>query len=1772
FHKYVVTNVQELPGVSGVAETTTSYTYVGGGAWALNQGEFSKKKTRTYDQWRGYGLVRTIEGADSADTYRGTKRSMSETRYFRGMDGDPLPDGTKRSVTVTDSAGATIAVDKEPFQGRVAETLTYDGVGGNLLTRSVDYPVAVELASRARDGGIPALKAYRVQESHNISVTRASGTLPGDTRTWRTTKTATTYEDTYGLPVKVETQGDTGKTGDESCTALAYVHNTAKHLIGLSKETVTTAGTCAAAATATAADWMGGSRVAYDNGAYGAAPTVGLATTTWDVSSAGGSWTQTGTVAYDSYGRPTTTTDAAGNAETITYTPATGQVYSITTKNPLNHSETTYVEPGRGVSLKEVDANGRSTSFAYDALGRTTKGWRTSQATTEDPSVKMTYNTTPGEPVSVVTETLNHRGDYETSVVFYDGLGRERQSQEPAVGKGRLITDTIYSANGTISRTNNAYYAAGEPQTVMYELASDFNVPNATLYKYDGAGRILAETPYEAGTEKPEKATKYEYGFDYSTVIPPTGAASQRTFIDAMGRIVRADTFTNAARTTARSITYEYNARGDQSKAVDSKGNTWSWTYDARGRQASTTDPDTGTTSRTYDALNRPVTTTNARGVTVWIGYDKLSRPVEERLGSSTGTLLTSTTYDTVIGGLGLPATATRYTDGLPYTTTVTGYTPDYQMTGQKLTLPASIASAYGLQENYSYAYEYDESGLMKSASMPAAGGLSAEKVVTRYNEDGLPISTSGLDWYTAETNYSVYGQVLRAVTGEHPNRVWTTSLYDERTGALTQNIVDRESISDTSVVTGHRVNSRAYTYDNAGNVTKLEDTSNGATDRQCFRYDTLGQLARAWTTHDAACTVDSTGKPTTVTIGGKADGYDKAYTYDELGNRVQLDERHMELVDGKTVLDPTKDARTTYTYGKADGSQPHTLTGMSSTYIADSGAKVTQASSREYDATGNTKTRVDGGDTQALSWTWDGKVEKVTGFGDKGSGAWVGLAGKCLDLSSASTVAGTALQLYSCNGSRAQKLRIEGSTPTDSSKGALKILKNCVMPKDGATANGTPVVIAACTGAANQEWTTVPAGNKLKHIASGKCLDVPGANSASGTDLQLSTCDTNGTAQSWVPANETTYVYGPGGERLMAVSAGERTLYLGDTTVSMTSTGAHSHTERYYSQPGAPTVMRSVYGTGTSTLSMQEADQTGTVFIDVTLAPGNAVKFNKLDAFGVERNEHNNWRSHRGYVGGDDDRATGLVHLGAREYDPVTGRFISADMVLDLADPVQMNGYVYCENNPVTFADPSGEASESSGGGDYGGPSNSEVAWANAQLNKSVGDIILSVGWAALKQFIGWDDVVGCFSRGDLWACGKLFISAIPWTKVTKIPGVLSAAKRIAGAISAWMKAKEKARKILEMARKAKEAARKAAAAKKAAAKKAAQLAKKKAQEAATRAAKKAAQKTGNKVQKAKKAQAKNSEKPSGNGKGKPSCEDNSFTPGTRVLMADGTTKPIDEVENGDKVVATDPETGQTGVETVTAEIEGKGTKKLVDVTIDTDGDKGDATATVTATDGHPFWVPELGSWLEATDLKAGDWLQTSAGTFVQITAVERRTAQSAAVHNLTVSGHHTYFVVAAETPLLVHNCNVAAKRSYDRAKQLHEKLKKPDKEDGGYAYKNDTTAVLMARDANGDIRTVVASNRPYVPRQIKDALQEGEVYANGRGHAEVTALRYIDKQGWTLLGGAANRNVCAFCENTLRDRGAKLVGDTFGGRLQVKVNGVKRFFNYMGERMFQG
>ena len=63
-----------------------------------------------------------------------------------------------------------------------------------------------------------------------------------------------------------------------------------------------------------------------------------------------------------------------------------------------------------------------------------------------------------------------------------------------------------------------------------------------------------------------------------------------------------------------------------------------------------------------------------------------------------------------------------------------------------------------------------------------------------------------------------------------------------------------------------------------------------------------------------------------------------------------------------------------------------------------------------------------------------------------------------------------------------------------------------------------------------------------------------------------------------------------------------------------------------------------------------------------------------------------------RGFTGHEMLDAFGLVHMNGRLYDPLTGRFLSADPIVQELDNLQnLNRYSYVLNNPLSLTDPSG-------------------------------------------------------------------------------------------------------------------------------------------------------------------------------------------------------------------------------------------------------------------------------------------------------------------------------------------------------------------------------------------------------------------------------------------------------------------------------------------------
>ena len=98
---------------------------------------------------------------------------------------------------------------------------------------------------------------------------------------------------------------------------------------------------------------------------------------------------------------------------------------------------------------------------------------------------------------------------------------------------------------------------------------------------------------------------------------------------------------------------------------------------------------------------------------------------------------------------------------------------------------------------------------------------------------------------------------------------------------------------------------------------------------------------------------------------------------------------------------------------------------------------------------------------------------------------------------------------------------------------------------------------------------------------------------------------------------------------------------------------------------------------------------------VNLTDADGAVTKTYHYDAFGVElaptTGDVNVFR----YCGEYFDTETGTVYLRARYYQAAIGRFTQRDSVTgELTDPLSLNLYTYCHNNPILYFDPSGHKS----------------------------------------------------------------------------------------------------------------------------------------------------------------------------------------------------------------------------------------------------------------------------------------------------------------------------------------------------------------------------------------------------------------------------------------------------------------------------------------------
>ncbi|MGW0943685.1 RHS repeat domain-containing protein [Streptomyces sp. NPDC002623] len=588
---------------------------------------------------------------------------------------------------------------------------------------------------------------------------------------------------------------------------------------------------------------------------------------------------------------------------------------------------------------------------------------------------------------------------------------------------------------------------------------------------------------------------------------------------------------------------------------------------------------------------------------------------------------------------------------GAPYSSTKFTYVLDGQQ--ESVTGP----------DNAKWAYAYDLFGRQTSAADPDKGTTAVE-----YDVLDRPVKSTDSRGISMLTGYDELGRV----TG-----TWKDSKTDanQLTGYVYDTLLKGLPTSSTRYVGGKT--GAAYTQ-----AVTAYDSLNRATGAQ-LQLPASDPLVKAGApstlAYETYYNVDGTLKQTKESALGGLPAENIDYGYDALG--------HVTSIGGATgyLLDVDYSAL----------AQPQLLTlGMGGT-----GAKSVYVSNNFEEGTGrvtssNVTDQTHGYMLQDLNYTYDqaGNVTAIsdpTTLGGTSSAetqcfaydghqrmieAWTPASQKCSDPKSASSLSGPApyWTSYSYN-SAGQRT---GET-VHKSTGDTKTTYCYTSTTQPHTLTGTTTK----TDCASPERT-------YDYDKTGNSWHRPGATGTQTLDWspegKLNKLTENGTS--------TDYLYSADGTLLIRnTQNGERVLYAGATELHLRANGT-TWAQRYYSAGDVTAALRSNQS-GTNKLTYLTGDQHNTSSLAINTDTGQTFTKRYMTPFGADRGTplYGPWPDDKGFLGKTKDTTTGLTHIGAREYDPGIGQFISVDPILSLGQPGSLNGYSYANNNPVTESDPTG-------------------------------------------------------------------------------------------------------------------------------------------------------------------------------------------------------------------------------------------------------------------------------------------------------------------------------------------------------------------------------------------------------------------------------------------------------------------------------------------------
>ena len=1029
-------------------------------------------------------------------------------------------------------------------------------------------------------------------------------------------------------------------------------------------------------------------------------------------------------------------TVTADNFDPVKYLAANEASYAITSHEYYADS---YVSGIAGLIRATTDPEGNVTEYDYykDGYG---KGLVKSKTLKDGNTVVNTVSYEYNAQLQVSKETTSFdisKNLYSVKEYEYDKFNNVTVTRDYGTGSTPATTIAEYDL---LSRKTAEYapnYSADKSHGSLTTYYPDGNKKsetdaegNVTSYVYDAYGQVIKKTnpdgtmnltaydglqrekaTYFLGSENGTKQiltkTSYEfagYNFDIYSALDASASHSckglkttKTTYITENKQVI-SEMLTDIKEHTI------YEKTNGETKRTSA--------YYANGQLARQTDALGNITKYEYGYLNK---------------VTKTYTPFNTKSNGSVNYSVTENQYDKN-GNVTLAKQTVQKQDSDTVKYSVT----ENQYNAQGLLTQVTLSDGTSNGEKNITKYFYNNAGIQTKMYTGLNSTNDSDYMATNYEYDAwghLVRTTDSTGYNSGATTYDLNGNAL-TVTDANGNV--TTNTYDALNRVLTANTI----CSDTS-----KNVSKSYVYDNMGRV--RSKTVNEV--QTSYQYDNLGRVYQELSPKSFKGYfyegISQYAKEQLVGINHQTMYSSTQYEYDAEMRIAQVKE--------------SGNLTATYTYDANGNKISETLAnGVVSTYSYNGCNKVTKLvtksgnsdiSSYEYsyylDGSDACKVRNENGIIETTSYDYDG-LKRLTResisngkTADTYSYEYDDYGNRSKMVANGSEEYETVYD-YTVNGKYTALLQKEIKTVEETSNATIS---------DGLAISPTDLITSTAADAKTEEtaYSYDANGNQITKTAEGKTE----TNTYDGLNQLIGFTDGETT---------TSYKYNADGLRTSKTVDGKTINHIWDDNKQIVVDMDDSD---WYSAE--------VYVRGTNLLA-KFSKQSGNVktdyqyytqnahgdVVDLTDADGEIVKLYTYDAFGVEKNIDDADTNAFRYCGEYYDSESGTIYLRARYYDPTIGRFISRDSYAGKnEDPLSLNLYNYCANNPVYFNDFSGH---------WFGLDDAIAAGIGA-IAGGVGQLASDLAKSAITgelKFSDWQTYTGAVVGGAIGGACSLYVS----------------------------------------------------------------------------------------------------------------------------------------------------------------------------------------------------------------------------------------------------------------------------------------------------------------------------------------------------------------------------------------------------------------------------